>query len=224
MKRFIGYLKRFLFGIVASVVLYIICAAALSIIPVNSDVKPSDEVTIYLQTNGVHADLVLPVKNGIKDWSNQIRFEHVKGTRKSAEYISFGWGDKKFYMETPTWSDLKISTAFSATFGLGPAAIHTNFYDSMNEDETRKRIQLSAQDYRLLVDYIEGSFDRNADGSFIHIETDANYGDDDAFYEAKGSYSFLKTCNTWVNSGLKSANQKAALWTPSDKGIFYHYD
>ncbi len=47
--------------------------------------------------------------------------------------------------------------------------------------------------------------------------------DDDAFYEAKGSYSFMKTCNTWANSALKSAGQKAALWTPSDKGIFRHY-
>ena len=44
-----------------------------------------------------------------------------------------------------------------------------------------------------------------------------------SFYEAKGSYSFFYTCNTWANNGLKAMGQKAALWTPSDFGIFQHY-
>ncbi|MFP3836064.1 DUF2459 domain-containing protein, partial [Chryseobacterium sp. SIMBA_028] len=47
--------------------------------------------------------------------------------------------------------------------------------------------------------------------------------DNDAFYDAKGTYSFFYTCNTWANNALKAAGQKAALWTPSDFGIFQHY-
>ena len=53
---------------------------------------------------------------------------------------------------------------------------------------------------------------------------EAVYGKNDAFYDAKGRYSFLNTCNTWTNDGLKVAGQKAALWTPTDFGIFQHYD
>jgi hypothetical protein len=71
--------------------------------------------------------------------------------------------------------------------------------------------------------YIQNSFDKDVDGHFINIKTTANYGLNDAFYEAKGSYSLFCTCNTWANNGLKSCGQKAALWTPSDKGIFLHY-
>ena len=55
------------------------------------------------------------------------------------------------------------------------------------------------------------------------MKTDAVYGKNDAFYDAKESYNFTQTCNTWANNGLKTAGQKAALWTPSDFGIFYHY-
>ena len=61
-------------------------------------------------------------------------------------------------------------------------------------------------------------------GKVIFIPTDAVYGINDAFYDAKGKYSFFETCNTWANDGLKEAGQKAALWTPSDLGIFQHYD
>jgi hypothetical protein len=43
------------------------------------------------------------------------------------------------------------------------------------------------------------------------------------FYNAKGRYSLFYTCNTWANQALKSANQKAALWTIFDFGIFQHY-
>lgn len=45
----------------------------------------------------------------------------------------------------------------------------------------------------------------------IFIPTDAVYGINDAFYDAKGKYSFFETCNTWANDGLKEAGQKARL-------------
>ena len=44
------------------------------------------------------------------------------------------------------------------------------------------------------------------------------------FYEAKGSYSLFYTCNSWANQALKAANQKAALHTLTDTGIFRHYE
>jgi hypothetical protein len=49
------------------------------------------------------------------------------------------------------------------------------------------------------------------------------YGDNDAFYEAIGSYNLFKTCNTWTNNALKSCGQKACFWTPFESGIFYQY-
>ncbi|WP_432264675.1 DUF2459 domain-containing protein [Autumnicola psychrophila] len=50
-----------------------------------------------------------------------------------------------------------------------------------------------------------------------------HYNSRDAFYYAKGSLNPFKTCNTWINSGLKNSKMKACLWTPFTQGIFYHY-
>ena len=55
------------------------------------------------------------------------------------------------------------------------------------------------------------------------IKTDAVYGNNDAFYEAKGSYSLFFTCNTWAANALKTAKKEAPLWTATQQGIFYHY-
>ena len=50
------------------------------------------------------------------------------------------------------------------------------------------------------------------------------YGNNDQFYEAVGSYSCFKTCNTWTNQALKESKLKACLWTPFDFGIISKYD
>ncbi|MFY7811943.1 MAG: DUF2459 domain-containing protein, partial [Flavobacterium sp.] len=71
--------------------------------------------------------------------------------------------------------------------------------------------------------YVENSFEVDENKNYINIKTNTNYGINDAFYEAKGSYSMFKTCNTWVNNALNVAEQKNALWTPTDYGIFVHY-
>jgi uncharacterized protein (TIGR02117 family) len=210
-------------GLAGLLLLYILAALCLARIPVNQDVEKKEEVTIYILTNGVHTDLVLPIRNQVKDWTTTIKAEHTTGKDSTANFIAFGWGDKGFYLETPTWSDLTWSTAFSAAFGLSNSAIHTSFYKTITEDERCKRIQISYQDYQKLVEYVAESFKKSEQGQVIPIITKANYGDNDAFYEALGSYSLFHTCNTWANNGLKVCGQKASLWTPFDKGIFYHY-
>lgn len=101
--------------------------------------------------------------------------------------------------------------------------MHCTYYQEMTEGEDCVKIMLTEAEYRDLVKFIEAKFDRDASGNTILIPTNAIYGENDAFYDAKGRYSFMNSCNTWVNDGLKSARQKAALWTATDTGIFQHY-
>lgn len=94
----------------------------------------------------------------------------------------------------------------------------------MIEGEDCKKITLTKDQYAALIEFVRAKFDRDGNGRPILIKTDAVYGDNDAFYDAKGRYSFMDTCNTWANEGLKESGQKAALWTPTDRGIFQHYE
>lgn len=210
-------------SIAGLVLIYLGLAFVLSRISVNSEAKDKEEISIYILTNGVHTDLVLPVKNDVIDWSKIVKFDHTTGKDSTAELLAFGWGDKGFYLETPTWSDLKFSVAFKAAFGLSNAAIHATYYKLPRRIETWKEIKISKENYRKLTEFILADFTKTEQGEIIPIQTNANYGKSDAFYEARGSYSLFHTCNTWANNGLKACNQKACLWTPFDKGIFYQY-
>jgi uncharacterized protein (TIGR02117 family) len=93
----------------------------------------------------------------------------------------------------------------------------------MTENESCKKILISISQYERLIKYINESFQHDDAGHIIKIVTNANYGYNDAFYEAKGSYSMFHTCNTWSNTGLKKCGQKACLWTAFDTGIFLKY-
>lgn len=212
-----------LLAVVCFVLLYILIAFGLSRITVSGENVTTSDVSIYILTNGVHTDLVMPVKNELQDWSKEVKFENTVSKDTSMQFIALGWGDKGFYLETPTWADLKASTAFNAAFSLSTSAIHATFYKKMNEGPDCVKIDISKAQYTRLVHYIQNSFDLDPNGHYMNIKTNANYGVNDAFYEAKGSYNLFRTCNTWTNNGLKSCEQKAALWTPFDTGIFYHY-
>lgn len=210
--------------LVVFVVFYLLVSYILSQIQVDAEPNTKEEVTIYIQSNGVHTDIVMPVKSSQIDWSTEIKYSNTKSSDTTAQYIGMGWGDKGFYLETPTWADLKPSVAFNAAFGLSTTAIHATFHKQMVENELCRKIIISKDQYSRLVAYISNSFQKDKEGHFILIETNANYGKTDAFYEANGSYSLFNTCNTWTNKGLKVAGQKACLWTPIDTAIFAKYN
>ena len=224
MKKAIISILKAIWVLLGVVAVYIILALAIPYIevPANPTTEPKT-ITAYILTNGVHTDLVVPIKTSQIDWSTKIPFENTLSKKTDYQYLSIGWGDKGFYLDTPTWADLKVSTAFKAAFWLGESAMHCTFYEKMTVGEDCKKLELTQKEYTELISFIEKKFDYDENGKTILIKTNAVYGKNDAFYEAKGSYSFLYTCNTWTNDGLKAANQKAAFWTASDFGIFQHY-
>lgn len=223
LKRSLAIFKRVCLGILLFLAIYLIAAFLLSKITINSDAdKQAKEVPIYIKTNGVHTDIVVPVKNNIKDWSKQIKFENTISKDSTASYLAFGWGDKGFYLDTPEWSDLKASTACNAAFGLGSSAMHTTFYKSIRENKDCIKVMVSNENYQKLTRYFESSFQFDKSQKPIFI-TATTYGKNDSFYEAKGKYNLFQTCNSWANGALKASNQKAAFWTITDTGIFCHY-
>lgn len=220
LKKIAYFVKVFTLCFFTFVMVYVTVFYGLSIIPAKvipeNSQQSEDEIVVYLSTNGVHTDFVVPFVHEVMDWRTKVE---LPATR--AQWIAFGWGDKGFYINTPSWSDLRLSTALSALSGVGESAMHVTAYTHFVEDENTVELRLSKSEYQALVHYIDVSFKKEGE-TYQRIEVEG-YRQSDAFYEAKGSYSLFYTCNTWVNQGLKQMNQKAALWALHDQGIFRHY-
>lgn len=220
--KIIGYAAGTVVGATA---LYVGAALVLERIPVaKADAGAPADVAIFIRTNGVHSDLVLPVRTDQFDWTRQLPYAHTQSNDPSFDYVGIGWGDKGFYMDTPTWAELKPSTAIKAGFWLSTTAMHATFYRAadLGPSPACVPLHLSRAEYARLIAYVQASFQHDAAGRVRWIPGHS-YGRDDAFYEAHGTYSILNTCNTWTNNALKVAGQKASLWTPFESGIFYQY-
>ena len=210
-------------GLLGALVVYGVGAVALSAVPVGARSTPAPgAIEAYVLSNGVHTDIVVPVRTTQIDWSRTIRYAHTPAADVTRPYIGFGWGDKGFYLYTPTWAQLKLSTAIRALFFLSSSAIHTTFHNQPVVGPHCVQIYLSPAEYARLISFIENSFRPDAQGHVQHI-SGHSYGRHDAFYEARRVYNLFYTCNTWANEGLKVSGQRASLWTPFDAGIFWHY-
>ncbi len=223
MKRILRIVLKIFISIICFVALYFLFAFTLSRISIDKEEVSNTDITAYILSNGVHTDIVVPSNNDVFNWETFINRADILSKDTTFNYVGFGWGDKGFYLETPTWADLKFKTAFKAAFGLSSSAMHVTYRKNLKESDRCKQLHLSREQYAKLVEYIKQQFELNGTNTAINIKTNAVYGINDAFYEAKGNYNLFNTCNTWTNTSLKICDQKACLWTPFESGIFYQY-
>lgn len=191
-------------------------ALILSLISTNPEKLQCEEnKPIFISTNSVHLDIIIPKEDLKGDIDQALQID------EEVKYVSFAWGDKAFYLETPTWNDLKPSTAARALLLNSESAMHiTNYQRSYGN---WVELLICAEQLELLKSYIMDSFERDEAGGIIEIE-DSGYTAHDTFYEANGVYNCIQTCNTWVNKGLKEAKIETSIWSPFDKGVLYQME
>jgi len=193
---------------------YLLISLILTGITVNEDKRDVNlSHGIFLNTNGVHLDVVFPVHN-----LNEALLNGLNITDEL--YVSFGWGDENFYLNTPTWGDLTFKNGFKALFLKSTTLIHLTKYK--RRDNSWVMVKLSENQLKELNQYILKTFKNNTDGSKIILEG-KGHAVNDAFYKANGSYSCFNTCNSWVNSAFKTSGLKSCYWTPFDFGLINKY-
>ena len=81
----VRFFLRIATGFFCIVILYVLFAFLFPVIPVNKNFQEdkTSGIDIYIQSNGVHTDLVLPIRrmlrirNRYKDWSDVIPVDHT---------------------------------------------------------------------------------------------------------------------------------------------------
>ena len=199
---------------------YVLVALVLALIPVNTDFEQADNgVVIYVRTNGVHAELVLPTRAEGFDWSVHLPASDMRRLTAPLAWIAFGWGDADFFANTATWSDLKPGTAVVALTGIGQGAMHVEYLADPAAYAGRE-LRLTPAQYALLVEYVRGSFAPGADGRPVRLAV-PGYFERDAFYAARPHYSFWRTSNEWVRRGLAAAGVRVPVWAPFASALFF---
>ena len=209
--------KRIFFTLIGLAASYVLAALIGSHVPRNNQWQElRDGITIYVVTNGYHSGIIVPVSAGGEDLSLLIRPTDLPDQRLAGNYLLFGWGDRDFYLNTPTLADVKASTALSALIGSGQVLVHVDHLQSPADIVDPRAVRLTPAAYRKLLNFIRASIIVSADG---HAAPIAGYGESDVFYEARGRYHLFNTCNNWTSDALAAAGVRTAAWSPFSGGV-----
>lgn len=195
---------------ISAIVIYLTIVMIGALIPSSGENQGDAEVQVFIQSNGVHTDVCMPSRSEWFDWTGFIDTT-LYPNNSSFDFVAIGWGDKGFFLDTPTWAELKVSTALSAIFLPSPCAMHVEYKDFTPEtSEMVFEEHISAANYRSLIEYITSSFVLK-DERPIYIPGTSYWGTDH-FFEATGNYHMFNTCNSWTNGALKSAGLRTAAF------------
>lgn len=183
---------------------------------VNSDFTPAQEdgVKVWVFAGPIHTDILFPASGPDHEWS-----ELLRPGESTPDFLAIGWGDRKFYLETPTWADVTVGNVVGAFLGLHRTALHVDRWTSMPTQTAQcRQVVLTHAQYLKLCAFVRASFSRDSEGRPMLIPG-RGYGHSDDFYEATGCYSLLRTCNCWAGEAMAAAGVKMGRWTPLPQSV-----
>jgi uncharacterized protein (TIGR02117 family) len=223
--------KRLLFRRIAlygsgGVVVVAILLAIAALIPRKWNIPPSQDcrVNIYVSGGAMHTNLIVPVATPEFDWHNHLELEEIGSTPAATyRYLQFGWGDRIWYMQTPSWDRANYLDVFRVLFfPRNTAALLVKGHGSIPRyaGEELQCVRLSQTDYKTLMRFIEQSFQLNPRGQKERLGDSRDR--ESGFYAATGYYSALRTCNSWTAEALQAANVNTPLWSGLSAPVMAH--
>lgn len=203
---------------------YLLFSIIGGLIPVNQtfESKPS-AYPVMLFTTGIHLDICIPLQSEVINW--RTHFPDIPPEAANAQYISFGWGDRAFYLGVPVWDSVTFALGANALLKPTPSAMHVTWFDQPPSHMLGyHQVYVSAESYEVMVAHILKTLSQDEAQQCIRIEHEAFPELVDGFYEAEPRYQLFYTCNHWINEILRDGGVRTAWWTPFDRLILYHLD
>jgi uncharacterized protein (TIGR02117 family) len=187
--------------------------------PAKKDEAP---VTIAVASNDWHTSLLLPRQTPVWNWDETIEPQDISSLAEASarQWLSFGWGERSFYAETPQFADFSFQKAFYAVFVSEQFVLHVGLEHQPIPDESLRVLSVNSAQYLSLVNYVKQTFLLDDKGKARRVLD--GFSQTDAFFDAGMDYTLLFTCNTWVAEALRSAGIPTPWWSGTAGAIMRH--
>jgi uncharacterized protein (TIGR02117 family) len=211
-------MRRFLkgLGLVTGGGLVLLIAGTLVPRPLFSQSDGEEKnLEILVITNPIHTDIALPANSETLQAFAFLQESGLPLDVPGLRWLVFGWGGRAFYLETPTWADLKLVPALKA-LTIDRSVLHAELAGEIDRSLPNvKAIRVSEDEYSKLLQSVLDSFDPQQPAA---IEG-AFYGPNDRFYEANGYFNVLLSCNTWAAKVLRAGGVQTGWWNPLPQSL-----
>lgn len=174
-------------------------------------------IEIGLLRGPIHYDILLPLNdNTLKNFAFS---EHagVPLSHPEARWLIIGWGATGFYTTVGSYSDITAPVLWDGLTG-DTSVMHIDVGGEIPPTTGVTFLKISEAEFKALLASIESSFARNPEGGFIPLAI-PGFRDTDAFFEARGRFHLLHTCNAWIGETLRAAGLRFGIWTPTPQSV-----
>jgi uncharacterized protein (TIGR02117 family) len=193
---------------------YIIAALGFALFPAAGRPQAADgEPAVYACTSLAHADIVMPSHDPLIDWSSVL--PGITPGLPAEAYLAFGWGDLRFFLETPRWADVRLPVALGALAGLHDTAVRVVAVNEPVGDPDCRLLLMDRAGRQAIIDHIRASL---ANPAMPQPVAQSGF---ETYYLANGRYGPLRTCNQWVAEALAAAGLPHAVFAPFSFSIIW---
>lgn len=169
-----------------------------------SPIKPyagnaPNSITLYLTVDGQHSKLALPA------WRIHGRLAFFRRDFPDARYLSFGWGERTYFMARhPTFGET-LRAIFPAPSAIQVAALSVAPPKAFTSNTKVFPVKVSRPGFLRLSRYIWSYVATDKQGRPRRLGP--GHRPHSAFYASNGTYDLFHTCNTWTDEALKVAGK-----------------
>jgi uncharacterized protein (TIGR02117 family) len=165
----------------------------------------ASDLAFYVGSHDWHTSIVVPREQIPTDtWPRGI----TKRTFSPYPYLEIGWGDRKFY----TAPKPNVAMALRAAFLSGSSVLHIVGLGRPLERalpwSALVRVSCTRAEFASLCRALGGTFERDASGHARALGAGL-YGETSRFYQARGRYYLLNTCDTWTARMMRAGGLPA---------------
>jgi uncharacterized protein (TIGR02117 family) len=219
--RALRFFLRFLAALVPLAILYFATALGFALFPASGRAQQAGgEPVVYVCTTLAHADIIMPSQDPLVDWSAVFPAASPRDLPAHA-YLAFGWGDLRFFRETPSWADVSFSTALGALAGFNDTALRVMAVNPPTDDPDCRPLVIDRAGRQAVIAHILKTLVPEASGRPQRRPGGAAF---EAYYLANGRYGPLRTCNQWMAEALAAAGLPYARFAPFSFSITWPLD
>jgi uncharacterized protein (TIGR02117 family) len=214
-------LKKLLPCVALLIALVVVAGTLGTFVPRPSSVQaPSNQAErqarrILVLANPIHTDIAVRLDPDLVSAFGFLEDAGIQLHHPDAQWLIFGWGGRAFYLETPTWADLKPMPVLRA-LTRDQSVMHVDLAGAIDESQPWVTpLTVDHEQLRTLLQFINNSFVRT-EGKVTSI---GSYGGYDRFFEAHGSFNALLGCNTWTAEALRTAGLTTGWWNPLPQSL-----
>ena len=186
----------------------------------SADKAPSQR--ILLLSGPIHTDVAIRLDDRLRASFSYLEDAGIPVSDPAAQWLIFGWGGRSFYLETPTWADLKPIPVLRA-LTIDRSVMHVDVAGGISETHPAVTVlDVDGERFEKLLGFVNDSFIRKA-GAVVPVGN-RGYGDYDRFFEAKGYFNALFGCNTWTAAALRTGGLRTGIWNPLPQTLMLSLD